>query len=124
MTRWFNFGVEATSDEERASIVEVFEERGLVVYCDRDTVVKATENARDIDEDEVLAALDACGAGIERVVVIEANDTADTASATFYEPESSGGFDIVRTDHSGGQNSRRDWILISGNLRVTGGKYY
>lgn len=125
MTKWYNFGISVEDEEASSELVEELKSLELNVYSQRDSVVKATENARRIDRSDVMDAIRSYSQVVEAVVVVNANDTSDTASGKAYEFTESGKMEQVRSDHSGSESTRRNWHGISrSGVRVTGGKYY
>lgn len=124
MTKWYNYGVCIDDESVREDVVTALEEEGLKIIANGDDGVKGTETSRDIDTDAVKSALRPYFDGISAIIFVTANDTSDTASATVYEVDGSS-LDQVRSEHSGGTDSRYDWHGVSYNgLRVNGGKYY
>lgn len=125
MTKWYNFGISLKDEKVLSELVEELESLELSVYSQRDGSIKATENARRIDRNDVMDAIQSYSQSVEAVVVVNANDTSDTASGKAYELTDSGQLEQVRSDHSGGESTRRNWHGIStAGVRVTGGKYY
>lgn len=124
MTKWFNFGVSLTDDSVRSEIENDLREYGLRVYGNREGQVKATENAREVEESAVLDLLESYSDSISSVIVVTANDNADTASGVAYTVED-GVITQSRTEHSGGTDSRYDWYgMREDGMSVDGGKYY
>lgn len=124
MTKWYNYGVCIEDESVRDDVVEALEREGLTIVANGESGIKATENARDIDTDAVKSALRPYLNGISGMIFVSANDTSDTASATVYEV-TDGALNQIRSEHSGGTDSRYNWYGVSYNgLSVDGGKYY
>jgi len=120
MTNWNNIGIIITDESQKEEIISALNELDLVLYSDKDSGVKVT----DIDYEPVKNAIQPYLSAISCVIVVNANDTADTANAIVYQVESEQ-LKKTRSDHSGGENSRYDWFGIScDGITVDGGKYY
>lgn len=124
MTKWYNFGVSVSDASVVSEIVDELEEAGLGIYASKDRKVKATENARRVESETILNALESYGSAVNSVIVVTANDNADTASARVFEMQD-GQLEQVDSEHSGSTDSRYNWHGVTKDgVRVNGGKYY
>lgn len=124
MTHWYNFGVDVESEDAAEEVIEIVESLGCTVYVSASDRVLATALQRDLDRNADVAESVSVLSGVNGVVVVSANDTSDTASATVYDCFN-GEIEVDYRDRSGGESTRRHWGGVrKGSVHLDGGKYY
>lgn len=124
MSSWNNYGVKFT-DKDAYDGAQEHVGRFIINTDDDSLVIELTDFSADgeLGIGDLKHRLSGHLDNVSGVVHVSANDTSDTASGRAYDVDE-GSFEMVRTQHSGDQDSRHNWPGLSyDGMRIRGGKY-